>query len=828
VAGAININFGIAGKEDVLRAMRGISQTAAKLGREGVRAAANEQKKAEKEVADAAKRSAKEVADAQKKASRDAANEKKKADRDAAREKRKLDKEAADFQRELDKVGARNFRERVKEQIKVERDAARERAKIARDAERQAEKASNTRRRVAGDYAGGAAGGFKTGVRTIAAVGAMATGGLGAATVVDAARAQLSLDERAAALKNSSDMKGFTFKNADGSERKVGFVEQAKKISGALGVDAGEVMGGFEKIAAKAGKAGLQEATSQLESLAKVARGAGINMTDLGDVVATLTNRGVKAEDLVSTVEALVKQGQDGAVEFKDLATMLDASSGALGRFEMGEKDRIMSAGGLSQMARTYGKSSAAEATNAVVDLARDLGGKADIVQQLTGGKATTVTTKGKKTVKMVNGQMVTTTEGASTRSTYAGGVEVGTDDSRAKLRNMNDLLPEMIDAAIKHGTVGKLTGEGGVFTGNSVSIVAPLIEAATKGIVKDGDKYRLAGAGEQAQMTGQEAARALLDQFNAATLEAGKSEAMLAEVLKTDAGKISVATNKLKNDLGDKLAPVISKLAPDILSLGESFGKAVVWIAENPKKAAAGFVALSTAMSVAEVGLGKLGTFVLDKLFSKTTPMMNVTAGVVNVGGAPGVGGAGGSGLKTLATGAGVGLGGAAAIAAAAVLGAADSTYAGMDTGAKRADKNRSLAVEAENEAVRLRHGGGDRAKAQGLLNDLENSQGVRGALGRFWEGATEGGRNLMNGKNLGFNTETAENALRLAPTMAFASGVGAMVNGGNASPETSAAIETLKNALNGTLKVDPGFTAADIAGAVNNNTQSPKAAPP
>ena len=396
-------------------------------------------------------------------------------------------------------------------------------------------------------------------------------------------------------------------------------------------------MGGFEKISGKAGGAGLLAVKDQFLELAQVARGAGVNIGDMGDVVATLVNRGIDAKDMVKTIESLVQQGKDGAVEFKDLATMLDASSGALGRFKMNEGSRITTAGGLSQMARTFGKKSAEESTNAVEDLARDLGGKADIIQALTGGTAA-----GTKTI------------GGKKQTVLKGGVQVGTDDTRAQLRDINTLLPEIIAGAFKSGNAGKIMGEGGMFTGNSTAIIAPLVQAFSQGIVKDSTsgRYNLAKDGEKASLTGEAAVKAMLTQFQAADVKEGSSKAAFDNVMGTSQAQFAVAMEKLKNDLGDKLAPAIAELTPKAIQLATSFGDLVTWAAESPKKAAAALVALTTAAGVAEAGLsviaGKLGGALLDKLLPKMVPVMNVQAGTVTMTGGNGLLGTAAAGGKT------------------------------------------------------------------------------------------------------------------------------------------------------------------------------------
>lgn len=657
-------------------------------------------------------------------------------------------------------------------------DAAREQVKLQAEAQAQldrmtaaqerAARASN-RRRAAGEIGSGAAAGFKAGAAII--------GGAVGFNAASALRDQMSLEERAALLRNASGKNQSQFDS----------IAQAKKISNLTGVSAGEVMTGFEQLSGKAGGGGLTEYVSKYEELAKVARGAGVSMADLGNTLGTLYNRGVKADSVVKVVEALVQQGKDGAVEFNQLATLLDASSGSLGKFKMGDADRVMTAGGLSQFARTFGKKSAEESTNAVEDLARDLAGKADVIQRLTGGQLTRVTTKGTKTTKMVNGRKVETEVGGSTIDRYAGGVEVGTDTTRAQLRDINALLPDIIEGVVKTGNAGKLMGEGGIFSGNATAIAGPLLQAFTQGIKRNSEgRFELAKDGDRADVTGRAAVEAMLKQFQAADVAPGTSAKAFNEVMSQSNARLNQQIETLRNELGTKLAPIASKAI------------------ENPKTAMAAILAGGTVLGAGNVLAGKAGTALLDKIFPKSVGTMTVTAASVVVGG-PGaaVGAASTAGTAATSTAASAAPK-AGMLATLGAVGAIAANAYGLYKAGEQASADTDAIAKAESTralASKIAAGGGteaDRDRAGILEKQAGMMQG--GFFSRMAGSAVAMGDQM---KQEGVSLSSLGKMMTLPFTMIG----GAVKTGDDASQAAQkSAGEEIKAALSGQpLKLDP-----------------------
>lgn len=820
-----------------MRSIRTITQETERGARAQVRAgqqANREQASAARAAANEEKRQAKEVLAVVKQANREKAQAEKQAAREAMAAKRQQATEEKRHAREAVAVVKQANREKAADQRRQEREALASARKIAREqasADREATRMAQAARRAwlggigdgeKGSYSGAVARGLGKGVKAVAAPVLTAGVGLGAGAAVSAAEAQLALGQRAALVQNTTGLTG------------VNFVKMAKTVSSKYGVDAGEVMGGFEKISAKAGTGGFEamgknaeEMTQTMLELGAVARSAGVSMTDLGDSVGTMVNRGVRGKDLVEVVRGLVQQGKDGAVEYNQLATMLDQSSGALLRFKMSDKDRIITAGGLTQLGRTFGRKSAEEATQSVSALARDLGSHADVVQKLTGGALTRVHTKGKKTVKIVNGRPVETTVGDKTEDRWAGGVEVGTDTSRSQLRDINTLLPEIIMGAIKTGNVGKLTGAGGVFTDESAVLVSPLVQAAIQGVKKDGDKYRLVGDGEKADITGGDAIKTLLKQFEKAGSDASTTTKDLANVMKQDGAQLSLALNRLKNDLGDQLAPAISKLTAEAKNLGPALGKvstalvgAVTTAIEYP---------LATAMGVigASVGKSLLAQFLANRIAA-----MSVTAAVVNVTGGGGTPPGTPTGAWDKAKGFGgtaVGAAGAGAIAGTVAAGAViGGTLGYVTAAASDEDLNRGRnqrgerAATATNLASKIRMGNAsaeDIAQAKALTGQLSDDTKAGSFLSRFWKHSTSGVRELADGKVSAGNIASA-----LPPLAALRGIYGGVLEGQEKGMDknSDAALKELQAALDKPTTLAPGTTinignVGEVAAAVN-----------
>lgn len=808
MAGIVKIEYKIGGEDAVLRSFQTILQASQRVAKEQIKAtrevsAARDKALRSKGVNDngnwkvAAANAAREAKEAKRAADARIAEAKRALDtieRNSKRAtaKREAEQKAAD-ERSTKRV-IRDIENREKAEARVERRKTAVRQMEERKGQRishamefaQIDNINSRRGRIRSAVGDAVKRGAASGVGVLQAGAGLVGGYLGTQTVLDAGRSQLDLGKRQALLQNTT------------GDKTTDFVGLSKSISNVVGEDAGSVMGGLEKIAGKAGAEGIAQAKDQMLELAKVAKGAGVSMEDLGDVTATLINRGIKSKDLVKNIEALVQQGKDGAVEFKDLATMLDASSGALIKFKMDSTGRNMTAGGLSQIARTYGKSSAAESTNAVVDIARDLGGKADDIKKLSGVE-----------------------------------VGVGGKVGRAQLRDVNVLLPEIIEGIVKKKNAGKLEGQGGIFTGNSTTISTPLMQAFTLGLKKNSSgRLQIAGEGETADIKGKDAVKAMLSQFEDTLPKAGASAEAFSNIMATQSEQTNVAMNKLKNDLGEKLTPVIAKASPQIIKMITAFGEITAWALSNPFKAVGALMVASMAQSL----LASAGGSLVDKLLSKAIPSLAVTAGTVNV-----VGGAGAGGLATLgagasgATTAGLNATTAAGVAAAGAGGyLAGSAFTGsLD---KQIEGSNAARQNAGIKALSLASGGlkdpAKMAEAKALLGNLQGEKD-KGAVTRFGEGIIGGAKGLMAGDI------SAGNIMSLIPQIAAVRGVGNAVLGGKVASEdktTDMGIAALQEAI--AKASQPGVAATEANTAAINalpaaiaaatNLQGPKAPAP
>lgn len=782
MAAIVKIEYKIGGEDAVVRSFKTILRASQQAANEQIRAtkqAANEKVRAEKSAADAVTKLVLQASKNQAKAAADAARSERQATTNASREKIATLQATAAKEAAIIKASTALSIQSAKQRAAAEKDsiraAAAEGRKAQTDADRQRRKADTEARRAAvvrrmeerrgermsyaidkarvddinhrrGAIRSTVGDAFKRGVGSgvgIIGAGAGLVGGyLGTSTVLDAGRSQLDLTKRQALLQNQT------------GDMSTDFVGLSKSVSNVVGEDAGSIMGGFEKVAGKSGAEGLKETKDYFLDLAKIAKGAGVSMEDLGDVTATLFNRGIKGKDLAENIRMLVQQGKDGAVEFKDMATMLDASSGALLNFKMGASQRAMTAGGLTQIGRTFGKSSAAEATNAVVDVSRDLGGKAALIKKLSGVDVHVAGTNG------------------------------------AQMKDINELLPAIIEGMAQKKTSAHLMGIGGVFTGNSTAIVNPLLQAATFGLKREeGGRYRIAGEGEKGDIKGAAAVKALLEQNAKASMDAGEAEKAFANVMNTQTEQVNVAMSKLKNELGEKLVPALTKVIPVATQMISAFGTVTTWALSNPFKAVGALMMASVAKSLVGAGFDKL----VDMAMSRIVPNMNVAATTVNVVGGPGVGGTAGSATSAAAGGSMLGPG----LAAAAAIGVAGYGILSSSSDQAKAENDRqvSLGLRGFQTAGDLRRSGTkeNRDAAIQALGDLEQAKSDSDVISRFGAGVAGGFKGLAKGDLSVGNIVTA------IPQLALARGVGNAIYGaaGEPSKNTDTAIADLKDAL-------------------------------
>lgn len=742
MADDILINMRIGGEEALERSVKSVVQTTVQAANK----ASREQIRASKEASDAAKRAAKEEADAKKRAL----------------------KEAADFEKELDRASRRRFQERVREQ-----DRAR------RQQEQQARAHAKALDSFHSGYRGAATRGLSNAASGVANVASMALGGFGAATAFDAVKKQLDIQKRVALLQNQVGSKGLG-KTGDFGTDAAAFSNKMKGV-----ISSSDALGLYENIAQKAGGEGLAEAAPQLENLTKIAIGAGVSMDDLGAAIGGMLTKGVKGDEMVKVVEGLVQQGKDGSVEFKQLASLLDSSTGALLKFKTAAGDRVLQAGGLSQIAKTFGKKSAEESTNSVVDLARDMAGKADLIQTLTGGK--------KAGTRLVGGKK---------QAIIKGGVDVGVEGTnRAQLKDIIQTLPDIIEGLAKNKNLGKLEGQGGIFTGNASAITTPLAQAFTLGITKNkSGRYEITQDGQTSDLKGKEAVKELLKQFTEAAPKAGESLKAFENVTQTSSVQFSAAMNLLTQKMGQDLAPRIVELTPHLLKLGEALGTAISFIAESPKKALALYAG-------ANVGKELIGQFLKTAFSSVST--MTVTAANVSVGGGgptpPGGAGAGagvGGAMKP-----GANLATAGAVLAGAGIGAALGGAMVSDMSGKHKsteDLRRSYINESNDLYLRLgtdKERRGDRERAQQIMNAMDQGTSQEGGFGsRFAKSFANPYKELASGN------VTLGNVAKALPFFNVAASLTDAASGGKNQDEAGKASAALKEALKQPMKIQDG----------------------
>lgn len=100
------------------------------------------------------------------------------------------------------------------------------------------------------------------------------------------------------------------------------FKAQIFEVARARGIDPDQLLGGAERFVALTGD--IDTATEAMDGFAKVAAASGANMQDIMVAAASLSkNLGITGKEMGDAFGQLVSMGKSGAVELKDMATIL-------------------------------------------------------------------------------------------------------------------------------------------------------------------------------------------------------------------------------------------------------------------------------------------------------------------------------------------------------------------------------------------------------------------------------------------------------------------------------------------------------------------------
>lgn len=658
-------------------------------------------------------------------------------------------REVATFQREMDKAGARNFRERLREQDRAAKESARLQ-KAERLAVDRVTRANDAR---IGDprraALNGAGAGFMRGAGVLGTGAGLVAGAVGTGAIVNAVQSQANLQLKAAQLSSDVHEAGQGFVDPKA------IVKQAQGIAGRTGIGAEDIVNAMTEAAGSGGgKKGLDVFAANLENYAELSLASGTKMEDLARMSAEMTNNGIEdaktQDELMRTFAAASKKGN---LNLRDVGGGIGAVMGAsqAGSFEGSAEHRARQASAFVQLARAGGAKNAEDSITAARNLYNDLGSHEKTIRKL--------------------------------------GVQT--------IRRKADGTTERVDAVDQLGQLFEKTG-------GDITKIDPNFGMQSQALFgKLLAEWKTGGTAGMQRM---------VSEAENSTMSKGQVNEEANVIKSQAANQFAREMETFKARVGSDLLPAVSALIPQFAALATSIAEVVKFATTSPGEATAAFLGLATAVGAAKGAMGQLGANLVEKLFSKAVPEMNVTAAVVNVVGKtppppspnPAPMGAGAAAAAAAL--------GAAAVGGAAVMGSEDAI-------AKNADMQR-LAEEGRTLAASTAGGRGtpaEVARMKQIQATLETNRGATGMLTRMSEGTFAGQDALARGE-YGFDAKTLMNiATTAVPELgAIRGAVGAV--GGSEIAQSAA------NAINGTSGgSDIGAALTEMAASIKSNADKP-----
>lgn len=470
-------------------------------------------------------------------------------ERQHEREESQTAKRIANEERKERERSAREFE-------KIEQYKMRVRQRSAEMAGRYAEqeaRAEITARERAARAMGAHAGRVGSSLGSMAGMAGTALSIGGGFALADIAGKQLSSEKSAALLLNSATVGGQGPAGYD--TRRV--LAEAGQVSKETGVDKGELIDAVRTYVARAGADKFGSAMGNMGFFAQLSKATGTDLQSITGAAGILQaqNKGLSQKDMQQMLLDLMEQGKQGAVEISDLASLSGSLGSTRGLYQGSVTDNQRKLLALAQVTRTEG-SSAEEAAIAVKDLGTEAvskAGKRDAPAWLRGAVD-------------------------SKTGLIKGGPE------------------KLIEAALM-GTGGNLGQLSEVFGARGVKAfqrLAPIFNAAgggAKGLAAVHAEMDplLNAKGSQSQLAGQ-----------------------FATVMQTPAERLHAAWEKLVVTTGDRLEPMLEKLADKIPDLADKFsslveagGKLAEFFLDNPFAGIGAVIAASTAKEIASAALG-------------------------------------------------------------------------------------------------------------------------------------------------------------------------------------------------------------------------------
>lgn len=374
----------------------------------------------------------------------------------------------------------------------------------------------------------------------------------------------VELERRAQNLANQGYQAGGDPKGNGTRRTGASVAEDIRAAADATGFDRLTAAEGLGQFVDKTGD--LKLGVSILKDMGVLAKATGGDLSDMaaaaGDVAMQLDHVPAekKAAAIGNVMRVIAAQGKLGAVEVKDLATLMAKLTSSAGSFEGDVEKNIGFMGALVQMSKAKGGSaSAAQAATSVASFTNTL----------------------------------------KTPARMAAFKDAGVDILNQKTGNLKS--PEEIILASLSATRGSPEAFKKLFAN---------VQGA-RAVEGSAQTYRDAraealdqGANENdANEAGLAAVKAEFDKFSKATLGATEVQDSFTNAMNTTAVKATLFNSKLEDvarGAGDRLAPALEKAAPGLLVLAQYMANFVSFAAENPWSA----VGVALGAAVAKAGI--------------------------------------------------------------------------------------------------------------------------------------------------------------------------------------------------------------------------------
>lgn len=448
-----------------------------------------------------------------------------------------------------------------------------------RAAEAEVKAEATAREKMARGVGGAATRGLKG---TVGGFGGMLAGGLaigGGFAMADIAKRQMNAERQAATIVNEVTVGGKTPAGANVAN----ILGASSQVSRETGMSKEDVQAGMLAYTRSAKGGDFGNAMANMGFFAKMAKVTGADITDVATGAGLLQsqNQGLKAPQMQQMLLDMMAQGHAGSKSISEMISLAGVVGSARGVFGTDSTTTQRKLLGLTQLAAPEA-GSAEEAARGVKQMALQVektgkkgGGNVDLLK-LWGVKYNE------------HGQV--------------GDVE------------------QMILATLG-GTKGNLQQIGKVFETRSGGLMRHMA-----------DTYNKAGGGS----TGIEAARAEMASVTQATTKPEELEDQFQKMMSTPAEKFQKALNDISETVGQRLEPVLEKLADTLAAHGDDIEKLMTsivdlaeWLIDNPWK---GIGAAVLGSIIKEMAAGNIGQAVAAAI------VKYIASGAMPVPGASGV----------------------------------------------------------------------------------------------------------------------------------------------------------------------------------------------